>query len=67
MRDGVEQCHSWRVVGVGLWELQFDVENASLVQCTFGTTDVAVPGEEIVVKGSGHNAYSWNGLVFNFL
>lgn len=67
MRDGVEQCHSWGVVGVGLWELELDVENAAFIQCTFGTTDVTVPGEEVVVKGSGHNAYCRDGLVFYFL
>jgi hypothetical protein len=45
------------VVGVARRELQFQVEDASLVRCVFGAADVGVPGEKIVFEGSGRDSH----------
>lgn len=67
MRNAVEKSHSRWIVRVGWGELQFDVEDATFVQRALRSSDVAVPGENVMVQRPCNYTNCGDGLVLDFL
>ena len=67
MWQSCKDADSGWVIGVAVRELHLDVENTTFIGSLGRASDVAVPGEQVFTKGSGHYTHSWNVLVVDFL
>ena len=67
MRDCVEKCDGGRMVGIAQGELHFNMEHSSIIKSALRTSNVGVPGEEIILQWASNNTNSRNLLIFNFI
>lgn len=64
VREIVEESNRRRMVGVTHREFHLKMENTTLVESSFRSSDVSVPGEEVIFQWSGSDTHC--GYLFPF-
>jgi hypothetical protein len=67
MRDVVEDANGGRVVGVALWELEFEMEDSAFIESLLWSSDVGVPCEKVIFKWTGSHTHSRDFLILDLL
>lgn len=66
MRYLVKNGDSWRMMWIAQWESHLKMENTSFVKSTFGSSNVGMPDEQVILQWSGSHTNSWYFLILNF-